>query len=206
MRKLWAFLPLAALSCQPGPEGSPGPEGPPGPMGLAGKDGTVAGQAVAPNKSGSRLQVRWTVAEWEDGAQSTVGVASLYDTKLGVSCGYAIAEDTKVRCLPSLPEEVAAFGGYLDAACQQAYGWARSKVPTMASSAFTSIGAGLPVVIYEVASAIAPPTKTYSKTEAMCRPDGVPPDRSGRTFYQLGRAVPPESFVGGTFAVRPAGG
>src|SRR5690349_19469754 len=65
-----------------------------------GSDGNVTTTATADFVNGSRLHAEVYEA---NGVQLFVGI---HDTKLDISCGFRIAEDGKLRCLPTQADAI----------------------------------------------------------------------------------------------------
>jgi hypothetical protein len=77
--------------------------------------GRVPSASADDSASGTRLKVQRYV-----GSDGSSIVAGLYDTMLGVSCGYGLASDGSIRCLPIGGEFTPAISGpffYSDSAC-----------------------------------------------------------------------------------------
>lgn len=204
MWKLGALVAVAAVACQPGPEGPPGPMGTPGAMGAMGsmgKDGAGPGGApVAPNKSGSRLQVQWSVMKWADGAQTVLG-SLLYDTQLKAQCLYQLGIDRTWRCQPSV--SLVVFVGFTDAMCKMPFGY-RSDLDMSAATFGSSATAGGPwpgTAIFRVDREMAQPPMTYQLGDGgRCSLTGNPSPTQAK-FYALTGPLDPSMFVAGEYAV-----
>jgi hypothetical protein len=197
-RELLALTLLLACNSQgglPGPSGEPGP---PGPMGTPGKDS--AGAGASPYRSGSRLEVRWMVDRYEDGAQAPAAHGPkfyMFDRELNVACQARQTTDHIVRCLPYSsiePDgETAVSDSFSDNRCSVriAHTHSKSKVPRFVATD------EILARIYEAGAAIPTPAKVY-RSGPECG-ETLPPEN--RLFYLVGRELPPTDFVGSQLAI-----
>lgn len=168
-----------------GPKGDPGPMGPQGPQG---EPGSVGGGV-----NGSRLKSRVIVGG--DGLR--LPTPGIFDSMLGVDCGYSLADDGKHRCLP-----FAGLVQYLDNACTQRVAVACS-LPDYISETAVPIDACSPVstTVYEVTAELPTPAWVYTKSGAACLMTASVP--SPYVYFGVGAVVDPSEFVDLTIKTDP---
>lgn len=185
-------LGLALYSCSM----DPGPQGPPGPPGMMAT-------------SGSRLKAK--TIKGEDG--SAIGTGFL-DSKLGVDCVFAEAEDGKLRCLPAATARttiLSDLGGstlyqlvvYADAECRaQRLAVSDACSPPLKYVKFSDV-CGSP-------SRIAPVTEAQFTSIYLKGAGGAndcvkfdDPSRFQSRFYSIGMPLAPSEFVAGSVTMEP---
>ncbi len=171
-----------------------GGSGASGGTGGTGGTGGVPVVGEVPFTSGSRL--RANVLDAGGGARNFAG---WHDTELGVDCGFRLAEDGVIRCLPG-----GSTSYHTDASCTS------YVVPNPSCSpAPKYVMVDLPeqvdchqptAVVHEVGSKIAVPTLFLGSG---CQDVGPPP--VDQDVYLVGDAVPPSAFVAAVEKSAPRG-
>ena len=148
-------------------------------------------------KGGTRLKAR--IITGEDGSEAAVGY---YDTKLGVNCAFSMADDDKLRCLPTdiaKSTMVTSASGaevelYLNATCTRIGGLGPlcdSPAKYIRITNTQGCGPG------RIAEAVWEPGTLYLRSSpGVCTPYSVFP--LGARTYSVGRFVAASEFVEGT--------
>lgn len=111
-----------------GQVGQPGPMGIQGPTGSMGPAGPMGADADAILTNGTRIELRRTSWDGDDGTYFQNPWLSYYDTDLGVACSVLKASDGTLRCMP-IPDAHAS-GYYSDAACTSRLAYASASACT----------------------------------------------------------------------------
>ena len=153
--------------------------------------------AADPNQSGSRLKVNVYVGA--DGSKLVTG--SLHDTQLDVDCGYVLAADGSMRCLPS---GAGWSGVFADPACTQpiaavakgcsAPAYARIAVPT--GTCQTTTGAH----VYSIGAPLGSAGAFYLTGQTCSAYSGTPLStlENDEDLYSVGNEVAASTFVQAT--------
>lgn len=155
-------------------------------------------------KSGSRLRHRFVAGD--DGSQVSLG---LYDSKLGMECQFAEAEDGKTRCLPTTtatlraPDLVAYYIStrnlFKDYNCSERIAWSNLCEPAARYVKFSDTCGGKT----RIANAVeigAPSVIYYKQANGTCSSasTGTYIGFADLRFYTLGTPVNAEDFAAGS--------
>src|SRR5262245_1949774 len=172
------LLSLAALGCgvatSPGEQGPPGPQGPPGANGADGAPGANGSPGLG-FASGKRLKVQRVIYK-ADGAAVAL---ALRDSKLGVLCSLARAEDGVDRCLPSTTwlvrylDDTCAGPAATHSTCGKPSFAAEQTVEQACASDGSGVSVGSVKLVREVLGPIDPPAKVWSKNQITGGCEGV---------------------------------
>lgn len=203
-----AFVLSAAAACYYDPAGSL-EDGPPLGAGDSASPGKGDGAVAAKRrelKGGSRLKAK--IVTGEDGSEAAIG---LYDTKLGVDCAFAQAEDGKMRCLPTDLARSQIMTGvfytgidtggaeiFLDSACSRRAALALLCNPSVKFMRYTEACGG-PVRIAEVVER-ANASLYYYTSGGNCSANPLS-QPSGTRLYGMGRVMAATEFVLGAMAL-----
>jgi hypothetical protein len=190
MRSLLVVAVLLAGCGDAGPTGPSGLNGAPGEQGPAGAMGVMGapGQPGAPAyTSGSRIRVK--TASTGDGAKLFRG---LFDGDLGVDCAPGLANDGKLRCLPTTTVPVPrVYYGNNDCTVllAPAPGDGSCEVPRYAVQFTGACGVASGQTIYAIAGPFSGQVYTVGASNACVPADNVPPQ------LLVGAAVDPTTFA-----------
>ena len=165
--------------------------------------GPAPGDAAAPagETSGSRIKRRFMVGT--DGSRTAWG--GLWDSGLGVSCGWQQVEDGTVLCVPSFVAYSSSY--FADAACQQALATTSSAACGGQESprfAFVSGAPGSCEWTYHVLGESFRPTSLYRGVNGVCSPvtgEQLSSLIASNEFYEVGALVPWTDFVEATLVL-----
>jgi hypothetical protein len=150
-------------------------------------------------KNGARLRNKYIVAS--DGTVALGG--GLVDTQRSEDCAFALADDGKLRCLPTYPDVANLSAYYNNSSCTGnpiAYS-ASCEAPkkyvmqAASSCAASPVGSSL-YALFE----ITPPATLYSKSGTTCTavPNTIYTTATGYRVYTVGTPIPASKFVDGT--------
>lgn len=157
------------------------------------------------NRDGSRIKIRYTATELEDGARSVSPFGYYFDTKLGAPCNLQTLEDGKTRCFPSGLVAGTASDLFSDPACMNTVAiislCAGGPKPAYVQTPETSPGAcGLTTrFIYHDIDRPIDRKAIYSNGSGKCAPatdaqlKGYPADLIA--FMTVGAKTDPAQFV-----------
>lgn len=152
--------------------------------------------------NGSRLRHRYIAAE--DGTVAPAPLTTyfpLFDTQLGVECGFFPAEDGKLRCRPNFIS-FSYSTDFLDSNCTQrvaiylvnvmTYSATVNENPTKYASEEV-VGAH---PIFHISEVTPRPANVFSMLTGSCVANAIP---AGAKLYLVGVQAPPTDFVAATF-------
>jgi hypothetical protein len=153
-------------------------------------DFVAATLGVDATQSGTRIQRRMTTSA--DGARQP---RSWYDAQLGVECGFSIAGDGKLRCMPTDLASVDEFRA--DIGCKQPLAWGTRDGFKYAYGVQENANCATTPPTYYQLGALYSGT-VYLASGTSCSKYDSPP----AGLYTLGSAIPVTTFVEGTLTTQ----
>lgn len=196
---LSALVCTLTVACGSGGTG----EGPDGGAAVDSSVGNARDGSVAPSTAKSGTRIKMILLTTPDGAEHFVG---WHDAQLNVDCGFAVAADGKLRCLPAL-QQLVTLGYYSDANCTVSLGMVFAQGGCTAPSfrSYTgSLGATNQCLttqretLYNGATLYTGTVYAKDNTGA-CAVATVPANEKP---YTLGPEVPPTTFQSATLSVQ----